>query len=69
LLWALWNERLLPVEVPKDGIVSAKVEDKAIDRDFYQSIGYPVYGGRAIRIDMLDRVISAVYDVAEQGKF
>lgn len=69
LLWALWNEKPLPVEVPKDGIVSTKVEDKAIDRDFYQSIGYPVYGGRAIRIDMLDRVISAVYDAAEQGKF
>ena len=69
LLWALWNEKPLPVEVPKDGIVSTKVENKAIDRDFYQSIGYPVYGGRAIRIDMLDRVISAVYDAAEQGKF
>ncbi|MAE52027.1 MAG: helicase [Micavibrio sp.] len=69
LLWALWHEKTLPVEVPKDGIVSTKVDEKSIDRNFYQSIGYPVYGGRAIRIDMLDRVISAVYDAADQGKF
>jgi ATP-dependent RNA helicase SUPV3L1/SUV3 len=69
LLWALYQGRPLPVDVPKDGIVSVKVDLEAIDKDFYQSIGYPVYGGRAIRIDMLDRVISAVYDSAQGGKF
>lgn len=69
LLWALLRERQLPVEVPNDGIVSTKVDKKSVDRHFYQSIGYPVFGSRAIRIDMLDRVISAVYDSAEQGKF
>ena len=69
LLWAISNEKPLPVDVPNDGIVSTKVDPKSIDRDFYQSIGYPVFGSRAIRIDMLDRVISAVYDSADQGKF
>ncbi len=69
LLWGFHHGRSLPMEVPKDGIVSQKVEEASIDRDFYQSIGYPVYGGRAIRIDMLDRVISAVYDAADKGKF
>lgn len=69
LLWALHRNRDLPVEVPNDGIVSTKVDKKSVDRNFYQSIGYPVFGNRAIRIDMLDRVISAVYDSADQGKF
>lgn len=69
MLWALYNGKNLPVELPKDGIVSQKVDESSIDRAFYQAIGYPVYGGRAIRIDMLDRVISAIYDSAQGGKF
>ncbi|MCD8570680.1 MAG: helicase [Alphaproteobacteria bacterium] len=68
-LWALWNDKPLPVEIPKDGAVSVKVDAGAIDKSLYQSIGYPVYGSRAIRIDMLDRVIVAIYDSANQGKF
>jgi ATP-dependent RNA helicase SUPV3L1/SUV3 len=68
-LWALWNDKPLPVEVPKDGAVSVKVDAGAIDKSLYQSIGYPVYASRAIRIDMLDRVIVAVYDSAKEGKF
>ena len=38
-------------------------------KGFINRFGYPVFGGRAIRIDMLDRVISAVYDAAENGQF
>ena len=69
ILWALYNDKPLPVELPKDGIVSFTVEEDAIDKGYYQAIGYPVFGGRAIRIDMLDRVISAVYDAADKGQF
>ncbi len=68
LLWSLWNDKELPPKLPHDGIVSLKVDDMA-DQVFYRAIGYPVYGPRAIRIDMLDRVISAVYDSAKDGKF
>jgi ATP-dependent RNA helicase SUPV3L1/SUV3 len=68
LLYALWNDKPLPPPLPRDGVVSQKVDESA-DRDFYRAIGYPVYGPRAIRIDMLDRVISAVYDGAKDGKF
>lgn len=68
LLYALWNEKPLPPPLPRDGVVSQKVDESA-DRDFFRAIGYPVYGPRAIRIDMLDRVISAVYDGAKDGKF
>jgi ATP-dependent RNA helicase SUPV3L1/SUV3 len=69
LLWGVWNGKDLPVECPKDGIVSFEIDPEAADRPFYQAIAYPVYGRRAIRIDMLDRVISAVYDGAKDGKF
>jgi ATP-dependent RNA helicase SUPV3L1/SUV3 len=66
LLWGIYNGKMLPV--PADGIVSLKVESGA-DALFYRTIGYPVYGPRAVRIDMLDRVIVSVYDSAKEGKF
>ena len=69
LLWTLFNDKTLPAAVPSDGVVSFKIDPAAIDARFYQAVGYPVFGPRAIRIDMLDRVISAVYDSADAGKF
>jgi ATP-dependent RNA helicase SUPV3L1/SUV3 len=73
LLLTLWQEKSLPVEVPADGIVSFSVQDLIkegeIDKDYYRSIGYPIYGPRSIRVDMLDRVICAVYDSADKGVF
>lgn len=69
LLWSLDHGKDLPAAVPHDGIVSTAVDPEKIDPGFYQAIGYPVYGPRAIRIDMLDRVICAVYDGAKEGKF
>ncbi|MGB0719338.1 MAG: hypothetical protein ACPGRX_02635 [Bdellovibrionales bacterium] len=70
LLWSVFNGKDLPASVPNDGMVSCVIENAAAaDKGFYQSIGYPLYGPRAIRIDMLDRVICAVYDGADKGKF
>ncbi|MDB5490559.1 MAG: helicase protein [Micavibrio sp.] len=69
LLWWLWNDRVLPAPVPKDGVVSVIVDETEIDPVYQRAIGYPVYGGRAIRVDMLDRLICAVYDNAKDGKF
>lgn len=69
LLWAIAHEVTLPVSIPADGIVSVRIEDENPNHDFYRAIGYPIYGGRAVRIDMLDRVISCVYEHAEKGKF
>ena len=69
LLLTLWNEGELPATVPADGIVSYSVEGQDLDKQYYQSIGYPIYGPRSIRVDMLDRVICAVYDSAKDGKF
>ncbi len=70
LLWSLWRDKPLPAPLPPDGMVSLKLPAEAeINPDFYRSIGYPVYGGRAIRVDMLDRLIGAIYDSAEKGVF
>ncbi len=71
LLWSLYHDRALPAPLPKDGAMSMLVEsDRAADlTEFYRAIGYPLYGPRAIRIDMLDRVINAIYDGAKDGKF
>lgn len=69
LLWSLYHGRALPAPLPKDGVVSFPVDPLSVDPDFQRAIGYPVYGPRMVRIDMLDRVISAVYDNAKDGQF
>lgn len=69
LLLTLWQDKALPAQTPPDGMVSLSIADKEIDADFYSKIGYPVYGPRAIRVDMLDRVICAIYDNADKGIF
>jgi len=69
LLWGLWNDRDLPMPRPADGRVSVQIDPKSTDRNFYRSIGYPVFGNLCIRIDMLDRVVTDIYDSASEGKF
>lgn len=70
LLWSLFHDAPLPASLPADGIVSVAIAPEANpDPAFYRAIGYPLYGGRAVRIDMLDRVINAIYDNAKEGKF
>jgi ATP-dependent RNA helicase SUPV3L1/SUV3 len=69
LLWCLTNDQPLPAPVPRDGAMSVLVDPVSRNPDFYRAIGYPLFGPRAIRIDMLDRVISAIYDKAKDGKF
>lgn len=69
ILWAIWHGQDLPVLLPADGIVSENIEGKQIDKDLYQMIGYPVYGPRAMRIDMLDRVVVDIYDSSKDWRF
>ncbi|PZP56903.1 MAG: helicase [Micavibrio aeruginosavorus] len=69
LLWSLYNDQPLPAPTPRDGSMSVTVDPATINPDFYKAIGYPVYGPRAIRIDMLDRVINLIYDNADKGRF
>ncbi|HAJ90062.1 MAG TPA: helicase, partial [Rhodospirillaceae bacterium] len=69
ILWSLFNDKPLPAPTPRDGAMSAVVDVTTANPDFYRAIGYPLYGPRVIRIDMLDRVINAIYDTAKEGKF
>ncbi|MBN8522183.1 MAG: hypothetical protein J0L77_09855 [Alphaproteobacteria bacterium] len=69
LLLSLWLDRPLPAMCPSDGMVSLPIADKDIDPVYMRQIGYPVFGPRAVRVDMLDRVISAIYDTAKDGQF
>jgi ATP-dependent RNA helicase SUPV3L1/SUV3 len=69
VLWSLYNDQALPPKLPNDGVMSFKIEPGKINHNYYRAIGYPVYGTRAIRIDMLDRVINLIYEGAKEGKF
>ncbi len=69
LLWGLWSDKPLPMDRPADGRVSVAVDPKAVDRNYLRSIGYPVFGNLAIRIDMLDRVVTDIYDSSKDFKF
>lgn len=70
LLWSLWNGKALPAKVPSDGMVSKSLAAETdVNFEFFSAIGYPVYANRAIRVDMLDRLISAIYDNAKDGTF
>ena len=69
VLWSVFHGAILPPPTPKDGVVSIVIDPESVNRAFHQVIGYPVFGPRAIRIDMLDRVVNAVYDAAKEGKF
>jgi ATP-dependent RNA helicase SUPV3L1/SUV3 len=69
LFYAMFHEIALPAPVIPDGMVSKTVEADDVLKGFYRAISYPVYGKRAIRIDMLDRVVNQVYELADKGKF
>jgi ATP-dependent RNA helicase SUPV3L1/SUV3 len=69
LLWGLWHGRSLPMDRPADGRVSVQINPEEIDRHYFRSIGYPVFGNLCIRIDMLDRVVTDIYDSSKDFKF
>ncbi len=53
---------------PPAGNVSMAV-DKRAPKDFYRTIGFPIFGTTAVRMDMVERVNSAVFDGAKDGKY
>ena len=67
LLWSVHN-RLPPRPAPAPGLCSVAAES-AEDAAFYAACGYPVVGGRAIRIDVLDRLAAALHRAARGGPF
>lgn len=69
MLWALWYQKELSVTIPADGIVSQPIGDDMPNPHLYQTIGFPIYGLRAVRIDMLDRVVVDLYEQSKDWKF
>ncbi|MAX96246.1 MAG: hypothetical protein CL559_10425 [Alphaproteobacteria bacterium] len=63
LLWSLHQGRNLPAPVPANGRTSVKPTE-GVPHLFYNMIGYPVVGPLAVRMEILDRVISKLHDSA-----
>jgi ATP-dependent RNA helicase SUPV3L1/SUV3 len=55
LLWGIWAKKDAPPAAPAPGLTSFAV-DKGTDTGALQPAGFVVMGGRAIRLDMLERL-------------
>ena len=66
LLWAVHHERD-PVAPPAAGLVTVPA-DEAFPEGFLDSCGYRKLGGRAIRVDVLDRVAVDLQRQSRAGK-
>jgi ATP-dependent RNA helicase SUPV3L1/SUV3 len=56
------------IDPPRPGAV-ALVPNPAIDPDAYTAIGYPVFGTRALRADVVERVSASLGELAARGPF
>ncbi|ALG70207.1 disulfide oxidoreductase [Azospirillum thiophilum] len=73
LLWAVAKGHPLPVPVPPPGRVSVEaasgkegpVKEGGAPPAFWEAIGYPLAGGRALRVDMLDRLETELLTAAK----
>jgi ATP-dependent RNA helicase SUPV3L1/SUV3 len=66
---ALWQAEQgggVALPLPRPGRVSMAVE-AGIDAAYYRAIGYPAAGPRAIRVDMLDRLLARLNRATIQG--
>ena len=67
LLWTVG--RGAPCRMPPaPGLASVAIED-GVGRDFYEACGYRVMAGRAIRVDILDRLAVRLRRAAKKGPF
>ncbi len=67
VLWAVWNQAA-PVDPPAPGLVTVAF-DRSAPEGFYAAIGFVVCGGRAVRLDILDRLSVALKRLARDGAF
>ncbi len=65
LLWAVLQS-VRPLAPPAPGLVTVPVA-RGVPRAFYEAVGYRVAGGRAIRVDILDRVAVRLQHAARKG--
>lgn len=65
-LWRARRDHQGALPLPPSGRVSIAVVP-AIDPSYYTAVGYPAVGPRAIRVDMLDRLIARLRRATVQG--
>ncbi len=68
LMGILWNSYNTPTRhsLPDGGHITVPVKDNGHD-DFLSRVGFYPIANRAIRLDMLERLNSKLYDTAEKG--
>lgn len=67
-MWRLQHDVNETLPLPQEGNVTMACPENA-SRDFYRAMGLPVFGKTCVRVDMVDRLNSAVYDQAKEGKY
>ncbi|MDR3518419.1 MAG: helicase-related protein [Azospirillaceae bacterium] len=67
LLWAVRHGLVLPAPVPPAGRIA--IAAAGVPPAFWDAIGYPCCGPRAIRVDMLDRFERTVQHRLQSGPF
>ena len=68
LLWALANDRSLPLALPADGR-SSVATGRGAPAAFLEAIGYRHLGPLAVRLEILERVAADAWDLAAKGPF
>ncbi|MDB5408205.1 MAG: helicase [Rhodospirillales bacterium] len=66
LLWSIREDAALPPPLPPPGMLALR---RDADAAFYAAIGYAPLGGRALRLDRVERLAAAARRLARQGKF
>lgn len=69
VLWRVFHDVAAAVSaLPGQGNVSMPCPDNG-NRAFYTAMGFPVFGKTCVRVDMVERLNSAIYDGASDGKY
>jgi ATP-dependent RNA helicase SUPV3L1/SUV3 len=68
LLWSLAQGAVLPAPLPPPGRVSLPCAE-GVPAAFYAAIGYAALGGRALRVDRIERLAAAARRLSRQGPF
>ena len=67
LLWSAYHERPLPFDADDQPL--SLTADSAVPETGYLALGYRAIGGRAVRVDALERLSKAAHLLARQGAF
>ena len=69
VLWRVFNNiDAATTPLPQSGNVSMACPENA-NREFYRAMGFPVFGKTCVRVDMVERLNSAIFDGAVEGKY